>query len=115
VATTILIGAHRAANPFKQTRNTQHTAKYTMAAPTPQTFPYDYLFKVLIIGDASVGKVREDDSMGRDAVIPSIILHSHSSFFCLAGSSSCNTEFHAAPVHGRFVRRAHSKYNWGGL
>lgn len=28
------------------------------AAP-PQTFPYDYLFKVLIIGDASVGKVRE--------------------------------------------------------
>jgi hypothetical protein len=29
----------------------------TMAAPPPQTFPYDYLFKVLIIGDASVGKV----------------------------------------------------------
>ena len=28
-----------------------------MAAPPPQTFPYDYLFKVLIIGDASVGKV----------------------------------------------------------
>ena len=27
-------------------------------APPPQTFPYDYLFKVLIIGDASVGKVR---------------------------------------------------------
>ena len=27
------------------------------AAPPPQTFPYDYLFKVLIIGDASVGKV----------------------------------------------------------
>eukprot|EP00523_Entomoneis_sp_CCMP467_P007422 CAMPEP_0168735814 /NCGR_PEP_ID=MMETSP0724-20121128/9535_1 /TAXON_ID=265536 /ORGANISM="Amphiprora sp., Strain CCMP467" /LENGTH=215 /DNA_ID=CAMNT_0008782985 /DNA_START=29 /DNA_END=676 /DNA_ORIENTATION=- len=27
-----------------------------MAAPPPQTFPYDYLFKVLIIGDASVGK-----------------------------------------------------------
>ena len=26
-------------------------------APPPQTFPYDYLFKVLIIGDASVGKV----------------------------------------------------------
>lgn len=25
-------------------------------APPPQTFPYDYLFKVLIIGDASVGK-----------------------------------------------------------
>lgn len=33
----------------------------TMAAPpTPQTFPYDYLFKVLIIGDASVGKVRHE-------------------------------------------------------
>ena len=29
----------------------------TMAAPPPQNFPYDYLFKVLIIGDASVGKV----------------------------------------------------------
>lgn len=29
----------------------------TSAVP-PQTFPYDYLFKVLIIGDASVGKVR---------------------------------------------------------
>ena len=29
-----------------------------MAAPPPQSFPYDYLFKVLIIGDASVGKVR---------------------------------------------------------
>ena len=29
----------------------------TTAVP-PQTFPYDYLFKVLIIGDASVGKVR---------------------------------------------------------
>ena len=29
-----------------------------MAAPPPQTFPYDYLFKILIIGDASVGKVR---------------------------------------------------------
>lgn len=32
-----------------------------MAAPPPPaapgTFPYDYLFKVLIIGDASVGKV----------------------------------------------------------
>jgi hypothetical protein len=98
-------------NKQQHTTTQQH---YTMAAPTPQTFPYDYLFKVLIIGDASVGKVREDDSMGRDAVIPSIILHSHSSFFCLAGSS-CNTEFHAAPVHGRFVRRAHSKYNWGGL
>lgn len=28
-----------------------------MAAPPPQTFPYDYLFKILIIGDASVGKV----------------------------------------------------------
>jgi len=27
------------------------------AAPPPQTFPYDYLFKVLVIGDASVGKV----------------------------------------------------------
>ncbi|CAB9500135.1 Ras-related protein Rab [Seminavis robusta] len=26
------------------------------AAGPPQTFPYDYLFKVLIIGDASVGK-----------------------------------------------------------
>lgn len=26
------------------------------AAVPPQTFPYDYLFKVLIIGDASVGK-----------------------------------------------------------
>lgn len=30
-----------------------------MAAPPPQSFPYDYLFKVLIIGDASVGKVRD--------------------------------------------------------
>ena len=31
-----------------------------MSVPLPpqQTFPYDYLFKVLIIGDASVGKVR---------------------------------------------------------
>jgi hypothetical protein len=29
-----------------------------MAAPPPKTFPYDFLFKVLIIGDASVGKVR---------------------------------------------------------
>lgn len=29
-----------------------------MAAPPPQNLPYDYLFKVLIIGDASVGKVR---------------------------------------------------------
>jgi len=27
-----------------------------MAVPPPQSFPYDYLFKVLIIGDASVGK-----------------------------------------------------------
>jgi hypothetical protein len=29
-----------------------------MAAPPPQSYPYDYLFKILIIGDASVGKVR---------------------------------------------------------
>lgn len=29
----------------------------TMAAPPPQTFPYDHLFKILIIGDAGVGKV----------------------------------------------------------
>lgn len=36
----------------------QHNKKTTMAAPPPQSFPYDYLFKVLIIGDASVGKVR---------------------------------------------------------
>ena len=28
------------------------------SAPPTQGFPYDYLFKVLIIGDASVGKVR---------------------------------------------------------
>ena len=29
-----------------------------MAAPAaPQTFPYDHLFKILIIGDAGVGKV----------------------------------------------------------
>ena len=34
------------------------TGTPTPAAPPPQTFPYDYLFKVLIIGDASVGKVR---------------------------------------------------------
>jgi hypothetical protein len=40
--------------PFQQTTY----SNITMAAPTPQTFPYDYLFKVLIIGDASVGKVR---------------------------------------------------------
>ena len=33
------------------------TGTPTPAAPPPQTFPYDYLFKVLIIGDASVGKV----------------------------------------------------------
>lgn len=33
------------------------------AAPpsAPQSFPYDYLFKVLIIGDASVGKVRTNE------------------------------------------------------
>ncbi|MGK3739545.1 MAG: hypothetical protein ACI90V_006392, partial [Bacillariaceae sp.] len=39
---------------------TQHnisTAQLKMSAPPPQTFPYDYLFKVLVIGDASVGKV----------------------------------------------------------
>lgn len=30
----------------------------TMAAPPPQTFPYDHLFKILIIGDAATGKVR---------------------------------------------------------
>jgi hypothetical protein len=27
------------------------------AAPPPQTFPYDHLFKILVIGDAGVGKV----------------------------------------------------------
>jgi hypothetical protein len=31
--------------------------------PHPPSVPYDYLFKVLIIGDASVGKVR--DRLGR--------------------------------------------------
>lgn len=31
-----------------------------MAAPPPQTFPYDHLFKILVIGDAGVGKVRID-------------------------------------------------------
>ncbi len=30
------------------------------AAPPPQTFPYDHLFKLLIIGDAGVGKVCYD-------------------------------------------------------
>lgn len=29
-----------------------------MAAPPPQGFPYDNLFKILIIGDAATGKVR---------------------------------------------------------
>lgn len=29
-----------------------------MAAPPPPTYPYDHLFKILIIGDAGVGKVR---------------------------------------------------------
>ena len=37
--------------------NRKESRLITMAAPPPQTFPYDYLFKVLIIGDASVGKV----------------------------------------------------------
>jgi hypothetical protein len=31
---------------------------YKMHQPPPQSLPYDFLFKVLIIGDASVGKVR---------------------------------------------------------
>lgn len=33
-----------------------------MAAPPPPTLPYDYLFKVLIIGDASVGKVSGEEA-----------------------------------------------------
>ena len=37
------------------------------AAPPPQTFPYDYLFKVLIIGDASVGKASLRNRMFHDA------------------------------------------------
>lgn len=40
-----------------------------MAAPPPQSFPYDYLFKVLIIGDASVGKVRKRLPRGRKKLI----------------------------------------------
>ena len=38
-------------------RNSISILLFIMAAPPPQNFPYDYLFKVLIIGDASVGKV----------------------------------------------------------
>jgi GTPase SAR1 family protein len=34
-----------------------------MAAPPPQSYPYDYLFKILIIGDASVGKVSNPETM----------------------------------------------------
>ena len=29
-----------------------------MASSKPQAFPYDHLFKLLMIGDAAVGKVR---------------------------------------------------------
>jgi len=39
--------------------------------PPPQNFPYDYLFKVLIIGDASVGKVSEFYVQGGEIKYPS--------------------------------------------
>ena len=38
------------------------TKRITMAPPPPQTYPYDHLFKILIIGDAGVGKVSGLDS-----------------------------------------------------
>jgi hypothetical protein len=51
----------------KKTRTIEQTAEEqnvpctslspAMAAPPPQGFPYDNLFKILIIGDAATGKV----------------------------------------------------------
>jgi hypothetical protein len=47
-------------------KHCQEISIITMAAPPPQSFPYDYLFKVLIIGDASVGKVRRESIPTKD-------------------------------------------------
>ena len=38
-------------------RKTKSSLTMMSAAPPPQTFPYDHLFKILVIGDAGVGKV----------------------------------------------------------
>lgn len=61
-----------------------------MATP-PQSYPYDFLFKILIIGDASVGKVR------RPYNFPIEILESRSHlaffFFCPVVKSSMLLRF----------------------
>ena len=40
-----------------QDRELNEATSAPMAAPPPQGFPYDNLFKILIIGDAATGKV----------------------------------------------------------
>lgn len=74
------------------------------AAPPPQTFPYDYLFKVLIIGDASVGKVsfpnarmQSSESIAslehRTNIVVSKTVHSN-------GKCNLSLVFYATSVHG---------------
>ena len=73
----------RARRPLPRARQAPTAAP--TAAPPPQTFPYDYLFKVLIIGDASVGKVSEPSvALNSSLYILSLIMCSDS---CLIQSS----------------------------
>lgn len=86
-----------------------------MAAPPPQSYPYDYLFKILIIGDASVGKVRfglmftfiRVAVLGRIStvkmkVVPHFFLLPFQLFFVHLFMLA--VEFHALAFYRRFVR-----------
>ena len=92
-----------------------------MAAPPPQTFPYDFLFKVLIIGDASVGKVcrglvaKSEASCGVFFwwVESGSELLTFSNFLLLLKWQRTNTqEFDAFAFHWWFVWWTYSIDNW---
>ncbi len=47
-------GAHTG---FPRTTNTEYIMSASSSSKAPQSFPYDHLFKLLMIGDSAVGKV----------------------------------------------------------
>lgn len=66
-----------------------------MAVPAaPQSFPYDHLFKILIIGDAGVGKVRFV-SWNQATVFSLFSLSIQNSPF----DNLHDTVIHAPPIH----------------
>ena len=72
-----------------------------MAAPPPQTFPYDYLFKVLIIGDASVGKVSSRVLLPYfDVLMRAAYLRKGEFFFYCLDADNKSTELDAVAFHG---------------